>query len=104
LPSRPSSSDSEALTAPNWPKRLCRRLAAGSPEPLLLDVREPWETALASICPHDGTTAIDIPMMQIPLRLADDRPVAARRLHLPSRRAQRAGRRIPGAAGLPRRL
>jgi hypothetical protein len=39
--------------------------------------------------------------MQIPLRLADI-PLAARRLHLPSRRPQRAGRRIPAAAGLPR--
>lgn len=43
----------------------------------LLDVREPWEVAGAPLR-IAGTTAIDIPMMQIPLRLAEierSRPV-----------------------------
>jgi rhodanese-related sulfurtransferase len=38
--------------------------------PLLLDVREPWETALARIDPGHGD-ALFVPMMQVPLRLAD---------------------------------
>lgn len=38
--------------------------------PLLLDVREPWETALARIDPGQGD-AVFVPMMQVPLRLAD---------------------------------
>jgi rhodanese-related sulfurtransferase len=38
--------------------------------PVLLDVREPWETAHASI--HGVRVApLNIPMMQIPARLAD---------------------------------
>ena len=36
----------------------------------LLDVREPWELATAALR-IDGTQALDIPMMQIPLRLAE---------------------------------
>jgi rhodanese-related sulfurtransferase len=39
-------------------------------KPLLLDVREPWETALARI-PAAGAPTLDIPMMQIPSRLGD---------------------------------
>ncbi len=40
------------------------------PAPVLLDVREPWETALASI-DLPGVTTLRVPMAQIPLRLAD---------------------------------
>ena len=45
-------------------------LAGPDPQVLLLDVREPWETALARIRSERGE-ALDIPMMQIPQRLAD---------------------------------
>ena len=45
--------------------------------PLLLDVREPWEVALAAI--HvEGWTTLHIPMNEIPARLAEldpNRPV-----------------------------
>jgi len=40
------------------------------PAPVLLDVREPWELAIAAIRPPRGE-AVSIPMMQIPLRLAE---------------------------------
>ncbi len=54
------------------------RWIAGTDEPpLLLDVREPWETALARV-PQGRAAALDVPMMQIPRRLADidrSRPV-----------------------------
>lgn len=57
----------QALTA----TELAARLAPGTdPVPLLLDVREPWETALARIA-TPGPDTLDIPMMQIPQRLAD---------------------------------
>lgn len=57
----------QALTA----TELAARLAPGTdPVPLLLDVREPWETALARIA-SPGPDTLDIPMMQIPQRLAD---------------------------------
>lgn len=45
-------------------------LAGTDDPPLLLDVREPWETALARIPPQCADT-LYVPMMQIPLRLAD---------------------------------
>jgi len=38
--------------------------------PLLLDVREPWEVALASIR-RDGVRTLHIPMNQLPGRLAE---------------------------------
>lgn len=38
--------------------------------PLLLDVREPWETARARIDPGQGD-AVFVPMWQVPLRLAE---------------------------------
>lgn len=47
-------------------------------EPLVLDVREPWEVALASVRP-DGFELAAMPMHTVPLRLADldaERPVA----------------------------
>lgn len=43
---------------------LCANGAQGAQVPLLLDVREPWEAALASIR-HDGIEARLIPMGQI---------------------------------------
>jgi rhodanese-related sulfurtransferase len=39
-------------------------------EPLLLDVREPWEFGLARI-EVAGATLLHIPMMQVPERLAE---------------------------------
>ncbi len=45
-------------------------LAAQAPGALLLDVREPWEVALAAIR-IDGSPAMNIPMSQIPARLAE---------------------------------
>lgn len=53
------------------------RTTQGPTGPLLLDVREPWETALARIT-WPGAATLDIPMMQVPARLADidrSRPV-----------------------------
>ena len=59
-------------------RELADRLAAGEAgAPLLLDVREAWETAVARLAPM-GAQALSIPMMQIPMRLADidrSRPV-----------------------------
>lgn len=46
------------------------RAADGPSAPLLLDVREPWETALARIT-WPGAHTLDIPMMQVPQRLAE---------------------------------
>lgn len=43
---------------------------AGAGEPLLLDVREPWEFQLAAIR-IDGATTLNLPMGQIPQRLAE---------------------------------
>jgi rhodanese-related sulfurtransferase len=60
------------------PAQLAQRLNdAQPPAPLLLDVREPWETALARI-ELSGASALDVPMHQIPQRLDEidrDRPV-----------------------------
>jgi rhodanese-related sulfurtransferase len=46
------------------------RWAGQADEPLLLDVREPWEFRLAAIR-IDGATTLNLPMGQIPQRLAD---------------------------------
>ncbi len=46
--------------------------------PLVLDVREPWEVQTASVQP-DGFELLNIPMQQIPgalNQLDDDRPIA----------------------------
>jgi rhodanese-related sulfurtransferase len=45
------------------------RLMTGSPPPLLLDVREPWELSLASL-----PQVVNIPMAQIPDRLEELAP------------------------------
>jgi rhodanese-related sulfurtransferase len=53
------------------------RAEAGPSAPVLLDVREPWEVALARIT-WPGAATLDIPMMQVPERLSDidrSRPV-----------------------------
>lgn len=61
-----------------WSAIELRDQAAQAAETLqLLDVREPWEVAGAPLR-IAGTTAIDIPMMQIPMRLSEierSRPV-----------------------------
>lgn len=47
--------------------------------PVLLDVREPWETALARL-DVPGTRAVDLPMMSVPQRLdalPADQPILA---------------------------
>jgi len=44
--------------------------AEGGPAPLLLDVREPWEFALAAIR-IDGLATLSIPMNSVPARLAE---------------------------------
>lgn len=56
----------ESLTA----TELGAWLAGGDEPPLLLDVREPWETALAHIAPGRAAS-LDVPMMQIPQRLGE---------------------------------
>ena len=44
--------------------------AAGAPVPLLLDVREPWEVALAAI--HiDGLPSLALPMNSVPQRCGE---------------------------------
>ena len=48
-------------------------------EPVLLDVREPWEVALARLA-VPGTRAMDLPMMSVPGALATlpaDQPILA---------------------------
>ena len=47
-------------------------------QPLVLDVREPWEVQTASVQP-DGFELLNIPMQQIPAalnQLDEDRPIA----------------------------
>jgi rhodanese-related sulfurtransferase len=48
-------------------------LCGSSPAPLLLDVREPWESQLASIR-IEAVNSLAIPMGQIPARLAELAP------------------------------
>ena len=48
-------------------------LVAEGRAPLLLDVREPWEIATASLS-LPGAQRLDIPMQQIPGRLAEIDP------------------------------
>jgi rhodanese-related sulfurtransferase len=53
-------------------------LQAQQGEPLLLDVREPWEVQTASVTPQ-GFEVVVIPMNEIPGRIAElpqDRPIA----------------------------
>ncbi|MBS0445995.1 MAG: sulfurtransferase [Proteobacteria bacterium] len=50
-----------------------RQVLALPGAPLLLDVREPWEVALAAIR-IDGWPTLDVPMQQIPARLAEIDP------------------------------
>lgn len=60
------------------PSELNAWLQAQPAEPVVLDVREPWERQTASV-QAEGFTLLAIPMNEIPARLADvptDRPVA----------------------------
>ena len=60
------------------PSEFAGWLQAQPSEPLVLDVREPWEVNVASVQPV-GFTLGAIPMNQIPARLAElpqDRPIA----------------------------
>ena len=43
---------------------------ASNPEAVLLDVREPWEVALAAIC-LTGIKSLAIPMNEVPQHLAE---------------------------------
>ena len=61
--------------------------AEAAARPLLLDVREPWECALASIR-IDGLDALEIPMASVPAQLGEldpSRPV----VFVPEELAQR---------------
>ena len=52
---------------------------AGS-QPVVLDVREPWELQTASVRPEDGFELVAIPMGELPARLAEldrTRPIAS---------------------------
>lgn len=52
--------------------------AHAADQPVLLDVREPWEVQTASVRP-EGCTLLTIPMNLVPVRLNEldpDRPVA----------------------------
>lgn len=48
-----------------------RRQAAEGRQPLLLDVREPWELQTASVRPLPGLALATIPMNEIPARLGE---------------------------------
>ncbi len=55
---------------------------AASLEPVVLDVREPWEVQTASVAP-DGFALVHVPMQSLPARLAElqnsygaDQPIA----------------------------
>jgi rhodanese-related sulfurtransferase len=48
------------------PAEVARRLRGTAKAPVLLDVREPWERALASISP-----SLHIPMNEVPHRLGE---------------------------------
>ena len=52
------------------PVQELKAFADQDPAPLLLDVREPWEFALARI-ELPGITTLHIPMRAVPLRLPD---------------------------------
>jgi rhodanese-related sulfurtransferase len=52
------------------PELLQLQAAPNAAPPLLLDVREPWEFAMARI-QADGLRTLHIPMNQIPARLAE---------------------------------
>lgn len=52
------------------PEQLAATLPQLGPEPVLLDVREDWEFATASVR-VPGMTTLHIPMSQIPARLAE---------------------------------
>ena len=52
------------------PVQALKALAAQTPAPLLLDVREPWEFALARI-ELPGLTTLHIPMRAVPPRLPE---------------------------------
>ncbi len=53
-------------------KALLARLGPGS-DPVILDVREPWEVHLASL-QLDGARTVCIPMQQLPQRLSELQP------------------------------
>ena len=46
----------------------CASLPAGAPEPIVLDVREPWELQTASV-KVDGFTFVHIPIRDVPARI-----------------------------------
>jgi rhodanese-related sulfurtransferase len=47
-----------------------REFLAAHPDAVLLDVREPWEVALAALR-VEGAESLDIPMNEIPARLSE---------------------------------
>ncbi len=56
--------------APSDLLALLAQLGASQPQPLILDVREPWEVALASICPP-GVELLNLPIGSVVERLAE---------------------------------
>ena len=55
---------------------------AASTQPVVLDVREPWELQIASVAP-DGFALLHVPMQSLPMRLTElqsayaaDQPIA----------------------------
>lgn len=55
---------------------LISTLAAQGLTPVLLDVREPWEIATASL-DWPGAPRVDVPMHQVPARLSELDPAGA---------------------------
>ena len=61
----------------DWSRSAAAGLEAGQ-QPVVLDVREPWELQTASVTPQ-GFELVTIPMRTLPARLAEldpDRPIA----------------------------
>lgn len=81
---------------------------SGGPQPpILLDVREPWEIAIARTEPH-GVQLVHIPMQQLPASLAQlptDAPIAVlchhgvRSLHVASYLVQQGYEQVFNVAG-----
>ena len=62
---------------PDWLASAQAGLAEGE-QPVVLDVREPWEVQTASVRP-DGFELVAMPMRSVPARVAEldhDRPIA----------------------------
>lgn len=58
------------VTPSELPAWLQAAAGPGNPQPVVLDVREPWEVQTASVRP-DGFSLVAIPMNDIPARIGE---------------------------------